>query len=166
MKRSSFTCSGVRQLLFAVTISPAVGKTLSDAILVPGTHRYLFAMRAKRGKSVSFSLHQARGLSCRSPWPVPFDLVCCLFCLRFWCFSLLSWTVGFPKERLQGTGFLWCRGLGFHLWLHYSFISDVSIILLCERKERGMCIVVVRRDVFLFLMQCTKALMWQFTVHF
>lgn len=72
----------------------------------------------------------------RSPCPVPFDLVFCL-CSSFLCSSFLSWSVSFPKERLQGTGLLGvrCRGLGFHLFLH-SINFIISIILLCEREER------------------------------
>lgn len=62
-KRSSLTWSGDRQLLFAVTMSPAVENTLSDALLVPGTQRYCFSRRANSGYSLSFDLHQVRGFS-------------------------------------------------------------------------------------------------------
>ena len=64
-KRSSLTCSGVMQLLFAVMISPAVENTLSDATLVPGTQRQCPARRATSGSSPSRDLHQVKGLSFR-----------------------------------------------------------------------------------------------------
>lgn len=64
-KRSWSTCAGVRLLRCAVTISPAVEKTLSAATLVPGIHKYRLASPAKRGKAVWWVLHQLSGFSDR-----------------------------------------------------------------------------------------------------
>jgi hypothetical protein len=50
LRKSSWsTCSDVKVLLWAVTISPAVENTLSADTLVPGMLRYLLASLARKG---------------------------------------------------------------------------------------------------------------------
>ena len=61
-KISWSTCSGLSALRWALTISPAVEKILSDGTLVPGIQRYRFAWHDKRGYSPSGSLQQLSGL--------------------------------------------------------------------------------------------------------
>ena len=50
-------------LLFAVTTSPAVEKTLSADTLVPGMHKYLFANLERRGNVPLWRCHQSKGSS-------------------------------------------------------------------------------------------------------
>lgn len=65
--RSWYTCSDASVLRCAVTISPAVEKTLSAETLVPGIHKYLLANLEIRGNIIWFLLHQLRGSSESTP---------------------------------------------------------------------------------------------------
>ncbi len=64
-KISWSTCSDLRVLLCAVTMSPAVEKTLSAETLVPGMHRKPFASLDSSGYACSCSFHQLSGFSWR-----------------------------------------------------------------------------------------------------
>lgn len=80
---SELTFSALRHARVAVTISPVVLKTLSDATDVACTQQYLTASLNRRGKNSSLAFHHNNGFS---------FIVACFFS-RYCCSSLLLFSL-------------------------------------------------------------------------